>query len=185
MTRAHDERIKQVAVGAGILIGLMTVFCGLLLGWRYLPGILGEWVGTMLGIMSTPFFLEGSFLILGLTIVISLNIWHRHKQGDELVYLEQVTGPEVPSDLPDQAKWAIYRHEPLATASPTGMELAEGAFEIGDYATAAECLAGLSGPELKQPETLELRLKLAKATGRSDLASELENELRKLQFRPT
>lgn len=184
MIRPHDERVKQVAIGAGILIGLMTVFCGLLLSWRLLPGILGEWIGTMLGIMSTPFFLEGSFLLLGLFIVISLNIWHRRKDGDELVYLEQVTGPDVPKNLPDQAKWAIYRDEPLATISPTAVELAEGACEIGDYPTATECLASLSEGELKQPAVLEIRLKLAKASGRSDLASELENEIKSRQSRP-
>ena len=106
MVRLHDERVKQVAIGASILIVLAVVVTGLLVGWRLLPGLLGEWVGTMVGILTTPFFMEASFAILGLVIVISLNHWRQHKDGDEFVYLEQVSGPEVPRDLPDQERGA-------------------------------------------------------------------------------
>jgi len=81
MTRPHDERVKQVAIGIGILIMLTVVVTGLLTGWRLLPGLLGEWVGTMIGIMTTPFFMEASFIILGLVIVIGLNLWRRHEDG--------------------------------------------------------------------------------------------------------
>lgn len=182
MAQIRDERVRQATVGVGILIGLATLICGLLLGWRFVPGIVGEWIGTMVGIMSTPFFLEGSFMILGLVIVISLNVWHRHKEGDELVYLEQVTGPDVPTDLPDQAKWAIYREEPLPTTRPTALECAEGSFAIGDHAATADWISKMGEHELKEPATLDLRLRLARATGRELLAKELETEIRNLSI---
>jgi hypothetical protein len=177
MERTHDDRAKQIAVGAAILIGLMLIVSGALLGWRYLPSILGEWVGSMIGIMTTPFFLEASFLAIGLLIVISLNIWRRHKEGDELVYLEHVTGPGIPENLPDQAKWVIYREAPLEATAPTPIEQAEGALSIADFASVQEWLASLESGELSQPKVLEIRLKLAEATGREDLASDLKQKI--------
>ncbi|MBC8002821.1 MAG: hypothetical protein H7X97_09570, partial [Opitutaceae bacterium] len=101
MVRAYDERVKQVAIGVSLLIVLTVVVSGTLLGWRLLPGMLGEWVGTMIGIATTPFFMEASFAILGLITVISINLWRQHKDGDEFVYLEQVAGPGVPANLPE------------------------------------------------------------------------------------
>ncbi len=181
MDRARDERVKQVVIGTSILLVLMGSICGLLIGWHFLPGLLGEWIGTMLGIMSTPFFLEGSFVCIGLLIVLSINIWRRNKEGDEFVYLEQVAGPEVPKDLPDQAKWAIYREKPLDAEVPSALNRAEGAFAIGDYPAVTEWISTLDQEELKLPETMDLRLKLAKATGREALASELESEIRNLK----
>ena len=180
MVRANDERVKQVAIGAGILIVLMVSILGLLLGWRLLPGLLGEWVGTIVGIMSTPFFMEGSLICIGLLIVLGINIWRRHREGDEFVYLEQVSGPELPKDLPDQATWAIYREKPLDASPPSALAQAEGAFEIGDYPAVTEWISTMDTEALKLPETLELRLKLAKATGHQDLASALECEIKNL-----
>jgi hypothetical protein len=133
----------------------------------------------MIGIVTTPFFMEASFAILGLVIVISLNHWRQHKDGDELVYLEQVAGPDVPVDLPEHAKWALYRDKPLDAEAPTLLAQAEGAFAIGDYPAAAEWIGEMGHDELKLPETLRLRLDLATATGRTDLARQLEDEIRR------
>lgn len=180
MEQPHDERVKQVVIGAGILMLLSAGVAGTLLGWRLLPGVLGEWVGMVIGIMTTPFFLEASFAILGLVLVITLNQWRQHKEGDDFVYLEQVTGPELPHDLPEQAKWALYRDRPLDAVGPTLLEQAEGAFAIGEFAAAAEWIAAMDHSEMQRSETLRLRLELAKATGRNALARDLEAELRVL-----
>ena len=180
MEQPHDERVKQVAIGAGILMLLMVIVAGTLIGWRLLPGVLGEWVGMVIGIMTTPFFLEASFAILGLVLVVTLNSWRQHKEGSDFVYLEQVTGPQLPHDLPEKAKWALYRDPPLDAVGPTLLEQAEGAFAIGEYAAAAEWIAAMDHAGMQQPETLRLRLELAKATGRDALARELEAELRVL-----
>jgi hypothetical protein len=64
---------------------------GMLLGWRFIPGWVGESVGTLAGIMSTPFFMEASFILIGLVIVLSLNTWRRNREGDELVFLDEKT----------------------------------------------------------------------------------------------
>ena len=177
MARAKDERNRQIFTGAGILFLITVLVCGALLGWMYLPGLLGEWVGMVIGIMTTPFFLEASFLLLGLLIVISLNIWRRRKNGDECVYLEQVIGPDVPDDLPDQARWAIYREHPLDPAEPTPLELAEGALAAGDHDAAAQWISTLDAGMLHQPEVLRLRLELARASGHHELATRLEREI--------
>lgn len=91
MEQVRDERVKQVAIAAGILTTLTVLISGTLIGWRFLPGLLGEWVGTMIGIVTTPFFMEGSFAILGLVIVIMLNHWRLSRDGDDFVEMEITT----------------------------------------------------------------------------------------------
>jgi hypothetical protein len=177
MDQAKDERVKQVVVGAGILVVIGVAVPATLIGWLYLPGLFGETVGTIIGVMTTPFCMEASFVILGLVIVIALNNWRRIKEGDDFVYLEQVNGPDAPKDLPDHSKWVVYREKPLDPEAPTLLEQAEGAFAIGDYATTTECIGAMDRDELKKQDTLRLRLDLAKATGRTELIELLENEI--------
>lgn len=181
MTRIEtDNRLKQIVWGAGIVLVIAVAVCGTLVGWRHLPGILGEWIGTMVGVMTTPFFLEASFAVIGLCVVLALNHWRMRKSGDELVYLERVDGPDLPPDLPDHAKWAVFRDEPLPGEVPSLQAQAEGAMAIGDHVQAGECIAAMGAEELKQPGALAVRLALAKATGRDRLAGELERELKSL-----
>lgn len=178
MTHAEDrERRKQIAIGAAFLFGLTMIVCFAIYGWRLLPGVLGEWVGTMVGVMTTPFFLEATFVILGFVIVIGLNAWRRHREGDELVYLEQLEGPDLPENLPDQAKWAVYKDAPLAGETPDLRVQIEGALEIGDLEAATEILASMSEEELASPEVLKLRLRLAESSGKPDLVRKLKLEL--------
>ena len=177
MDRTDDERVKQVAVGAAIVLAIGVIVPSTLVGWRYLPGLLGETVGTIIGVMTTPFCMEASFVILGMIIVIALNNWRRIKDGDDFVYLEQVDGPDTPADLPDQARWAVYLEKPLDAVELSLLAQAEGAFAIGDYEATTQWIGAMESPELKQPETLALRLELAKATGRTDLIELLENEI--------
>lgn len=178
MDQAKDERVKQVVVGAGILIAIGVIVPCTLIGWRLLPGLLGETMGTIIGVMTTPFCMEASFIMLGLIIVIALNNWRRIKDGDDFVYLEQVDGPDAARDLPDQARWAVYREKPLDPDGPSLLEQAEGALAIGDFEAATEWIGAMERDELKQQDTLRLRLELAKATGRTELIELLENEIR-------
>ncbi len=178
MKQAPDERLKHVAIGVSIIVVLTLAVTGALASWRLLPGLWCEWIGTMIGVMTTPFFMEASFFTIGLMIVIFLNSWRQHKDGDELVYLEQVTGPDLPKDLPDQAKWAIYRDEPLEGEQPSRIAQAEGALGIGDHEAALAWLGEMSHEELHHPQTLAVRRDLARAMGKTELADQLENELR-------
>lgn len=174
MTRTdEDNRAKQIVVAAGILLTVALLVCGTLIGWRYLPGMLGEWIGMMIGVLTTPFFMEASFVILGLMIVFAVNHWRQKRDGDDFVYLEQVDGAK---ELPDHAKWAVYREMPLDGEIPSVHARIEGALAIGDYESAAEMLAAMEDEELGKPETLALRLQLARATGRDDLAAQLEKK---------
>lgn len=177
MELEQDERRKQLAVGAVILTIFTVVVVGLLTGWRHMPGVLGEWVGIMMGVVTTPFILEASFFLVGLMIVIFLNNYRRHREGDEFVYLERVEGPDVPLDLPEQARWAVYRSAPLAAGDPPLLAQAEGAMEIGDFAAAIQCIGEMGAGELEEPATLRVRLALARATGHTALAEEMATKL--------
>jgi hypothetical protein len=86
--RPDDHGRKQVAAAAAILLGIGAAACSALLGWRHLPGVLGEWVGTVIGVMTTPFLLEASFALLGLCIVAVLNHRRWLREGDEWVHLD-------------------------------------------------------------------------------------------------
>lgn len=177
MTRIEpDERLKQIAVGVGVLLVICLVVCAGLLGWGYLPGAFGEWVGTMMGVLTTPFFMEASFLVLGLCVVVILNHWRAKREGDDFVFLESVEGPDLPKDLPDHAKWAVFPEKPLDGETPSLLMQAEGAMAIGDHEQAAECLGAMSAEELGTPEVLAVRAALARATGRADLAADLQKE---------
>ncbi|MGD7651601.1 MAG: hypothetical protein ACQCXQ_00200 [Verrucomicrobiales bacterium] len=168
-----DGRVRQVVSGILILVVLTLVVVGVLLGGRLIPGLLGEWIGTMVGVVTTPVFLEISFVILGFTIVLVINSVRRKREGEELVYLEQVDGVE----LPEHAKWAVYRDEPLAGEEPELIELAEGAMELGDLTEVADYLARMPESELEGVRALELRVKLAEASGMPELAERLAAEL--------
>lgn len=85
---AEEGRGKQILVGAAIISGLAVIIVSLLIGWRLIPGWVGEAFGMVAGVISTPFFMEGSFVLIGLFIVLGLNIWRRHKDGDEFVEIE-------------------------------------------------------------------------------------------------
>jgi hypothetical protein len=183
MTRTTEEnRSRQILVGGLILLVIALSVCGALIGSRYQQGLVGEWVSLMVGIMTTPFFMEASFVILGFTVVISINTWRRSKDGDELVYLEQVK--DVDADgLPDHASWAVYSKPPLAGEVPSRLAQAEGALEIGDFEAAGEWIGSMSKEELNHPDCFRLRIALAEATGRSELARQLRIELTALMNR--
>lgn len=83
-----ESRGKQILAGGLILFSVSVVMVSFLMGWRFIPGWVGESLGTVAGVMSTPFFMEGTFLLLGLFIVLGLNTWRRHKAGDEFVTIE-------------------------------------------------------------------------------------------------
>jgi len=170
-----DEKTRQIATAAAILLGLGVLICAALLGWRHVPGVLGEWLGLVIGVMSTPFFLEISFAVLGLSLVLLINHRRQKKAGDELVYLEQV---DQAAGLPEHAAWAVFPDPPLEAQLPSLLEQAEGAMAIGDHDAAADLLAAMTGEDLKRPATLGIRLELARAAGLHDLACDLESELR-------
>jgi hypothetical protein len=174
MATKDHERTRLIATGAGILLGVGMLVCAALIGWRHLPGLAGEWLGVVIGVMTTPFFMEASFALLGLTLVLFLNHWRQKKSGEELVYLEQVVEP---AGLPEHAGWAVYREQPLPAGQPAPLLRAEGALAIGDHASAGEFLAMLSEEELARPEALAVRLQLAKATGKTELATRLARQL--------
>ncbi|MGC4016713.1 MAG: hypothetical protein QM755_19695 [Luteolibacter sp.] len=168
----RNERLRQVVAAAAILGGVLVLTLGVRAA-SFLPGIVGEFFGMVTGILSTPVFLEISFFCMGLMIVLALNHWRMKKEGDEFVYLDQIPEPEA-SQLPDQAKWAIYKTEPLTGEEPSLLVQAEGALEIGDLQAAADAVAAMDEKELHQPETTALRIRLARATGKEDLARKLE-----------
>ncbi|HEX5790870.1 MAG TPA: hypothetical protein VFY13_06935 [Luteolibacter sp.] len=90
MTDSNDVglRAKQVVFAALVLLGLTLFICAALVGWVHLPGIWGEWLGTIVGVMSTPFFLEASFVFIGIILVIAINHHRQKRDGDDFVEME-------------------------------------------------------------------------------------------------
>lgn len=92
--RGNDERVKQVAVACGILLAVACGVVALWLGWMRIPGPAGEFLGMIVGIMSTPFFLEATFVIVGVLILMVLNAIQRQRDGDEFVTPDQLQARE-------------------------------------------------------------------------------------------
>lgn len=90
------ERTRQILVGGGILLTLVVLVCSMLTGWRYLPSPLGDLLGTIAGVLSTPFLMETGFLLLGFSLVIWLNLRRRHADGEEWVDLQDESEDQAP-----------------------------------------------------------------------------------------
>lgn len=169
----RDERVKQVIVAVVILLGVMALSVAIRLAGAA-PGLLGEWFGMIAGFLSTPVLLEVSFFTIGLIIVVAVNHWRMKREGDEFVYLEQINEAELAVALPEQAKWAIYGKPPLPGEVPSLLDQAEGALAIGDFDAATAAIGAMGADELQRPEVKSVRIALAMATGREDLAARLE-----------
>lgn len=167
--------VRSILVGAMICGATAVFLCGLLLSRLYLPGLFGEWFSLMVGVLTSPFIMEFSLIILGFVLILGINTWRRHREGDEFRYLEQVAQP---AGLPDHAQWAIFEKEPLDTPKITPFDLAEGALEAGDFDELARLLSSMDQTELNQPDVIRLRIGLAEGTGRADLALALQEKLR-------
>lgn len=177
------SRIREIAPGVGVLAVVAVVVCGSIYGWHLLPGLLGEWVGFIVGLMTTPFLLELSFLCLGLILVMAINHWRRSRDGDDFVVLEQVKDSEV--SLPEHASWAVFRDDAPPGETPSLLAQAEGALAVGDFDATGGLLAEMSTDELQKPETLRLRIRFATETGNRDLAAKLQRELHDEERNPT
>ena len=83
-----DTRVKQVVLVIALFALMSAIIVIALVGWRHLPEVLADWIGTIVGIMSTPFFLEASFIFIGLCIVVAINHWRQKRAGDDFVEIE-------------------------------------------------------------------------------------------------
>jgi len=164
--------VGQVLIGIGILAAILVATTAIrLLG--LIPGFVGEVFAIFAGFLSTPVFLEISFFILGVLIVLAINHWRHKREGEEFVYLDEVKGPGA-EKLPAHAKFAIFPETPLPPETPSLLTQAEGALAIGDFEAAGEAVAAMDDAELAKPETRALRIALARATGKEELARRLE-----------
>lgn len=167
----RDSRRRQLLGGTAALGFVSLVVLTLWLG-RFVPGFIGEWFGVVAGIATTPILMEASFLVLGLLVVMTVNAWNNHRDGDELVYLDRAHGPGSET-LPGRAREVVYRRPPLVPVNPDALSRLEGALDIGDHESACEILAAMEEAERNAPEVLALRIRLADASGHTDLAARL------------
>src|SRR5687768_5343406 len=103
----RDERKSQVTTAVLVMASIGALLLTLVMTTG-LPGFAGEFFAKIVGLVTTPFILEASMIILGFLIVISLNLWRQHREGDELVYLDEIK--DAPKEIPAQARWAIYKN---------------------------------------------------------------------------
>lgn len=88
----EDKRVSQVLLGA-LLLALLALAAGtVVIGSPHLPGVFGQWVAFMVGLMTTPVFLEISAFVVGLMVVFAINHWREKRDGPELVDLDETRG---------------------------------------------------------------------------------------------
>jgi len=168
------ERTKQVLAGVGVIIGFSGLLVLVAMG-RFLPGLGGEFFARILGIISTPFLMELILAAMGLVLILSLNHWRQRREGDELVYLEEVQDPT--SEMPGRPRGRIDPKPPLRPEQASATDLLEGALAIGDHAAALEILNTMDHDTRSEPEVIRHRITLARATGKTELALQLDEEL--------
>lgn len=116
----EDNSVKQIVLGALFLTFLAIIVGVVLMGSRFLPGVFGEWLGMMVGLMTTPVFLEISAFLIGLMVVFGFNHWREKRAGDEFVDLEEVADRPVgaSTDEPDHAITYLGFLDRLDVGSP-------------------------------------------------------------------
>lgn len=80
-----ENRKLQMAVGAAILLAVTGGVLLLWFGWRHVPGRAGDFLGMLVGFLSTPFILEISFFLLGCAILTGVHMVRRGLEPDEFV----------------------------------------------------------------------------------------------------
>lgn len=167
---------KQLIIGFGaiasVAVLILLVWCGM-----FIPGLVGRFFSTLVGVFSTPFLLEPAFFLVGLILILTINHIRRKREGDELVYLEQVDTHEAIS-LPSHSRSAIYTDKPLEQEGGIDLAVIEGAIATGDLDIATEQLLTLDPSDLKKPSVLRLRIELAEKRGDTDQASLLKKKLK-------
>jgi hypothetical protein len=138
-----DERPKQVLAGTAVIGGVSALLLLLAVG-RFLPGLGGEFFARILGIITTPFLMEITLFVLGIVLVMTLNHWRQRRDGDELVYLEEL---QSASDEPADDGRRALRAE--ATAAP---QSAPAANPPGDAAA-----PGTHGPTIEGEKQVQAR----------------------------
>ena len=151
--KTREHRGKQALVGGALSAGLLAVVLSLLLGWKFLPGWVGDGLGIIAGVITTPFSMETTFFIIGLLIVVVLNIWRRLKDGDEYVEIDM-------SEL-DQV-------------DPVRLETA---LQAGNDDEVKAMLGWMNDQQFSSPRVLRVRLALAEKMGDQELASSLRRAL--------
>ena len=170
---------KPLLVGFGLLLAAASVIVLIWLG-TYLPGGFGEFFSLLAGIMWTPVLLDISLFLLGLIIVLWLNKYRLEKDGDEYVYLEQIDGPDLPGDLPAEARSAVYTSAPESLTEDPATAAIEGALSLGDNAEATRLLLALPSEKLETIDVLTLRIRLAQNSGKEEEARSLLEKLRSI-----
>lgn len=135
----------------------------------YLPGGAGEFFRALLRVGTTPFFMEAGFFLVGFTLLLILNYLRNHWEGDEFVEIEDFS---LTHQKPRRGKKSRDA-ELLEPPADVLLATAEGAFALGDHASALEILSTMDPAQRDAPDGLALRLRLARATGCTDVAAKL------------
>ncbi|MFP6867163.1 MAG: TM2 domain-containing protein [Roseibacillus sp.] len=171
------EQRRSLLIGFGLILAAATLIALIWLG-TYLPGFLGEVFSMFAGLMWTPLVLDFTIFLFGVVLILWLNMFIRAREGDEFVYLEQVEGPDVPADLPEEARSAVFREKPVPQGLEPSLASIEGALALDDLGEAADLLFELPPDQVDEPEVLTLRIQLARKQGHEEKAVELIEALR-------
>jgi len=169
------QQKRALLIGFGLILAVATILVLIWLG-MFLPGFAGEVFRKMAGMMWTPGVLDFSLFLLGIILIFSLNMFIRARKGDEYVYLEQVEDP--PTDLPEEARSAIFHEAPDPESLRPSLAAIEGALELNDLSEATSLLFELPSDQLEEPDVLALRIALAHRKGHHRKADDLLEQLR-------
>lgn len=150
------------------LLSTVVLIIGLAVAWNVnetAREIIAKGIMTLAGTLATPFILESSIALVGLAIVITINQWRLHREGDGWVYLAQ-TEPDAASVAAGAETPAQRLDGVILPAAPdktldldARIAMAEGYLELGLKQEALDHLKLLSPEEQQHPKAQALREK--------------------------
>ena len=178
MQMLDKEQRSALRAGTLILLGfaafIVTIWvCG------YLPGVIGRTFSLITGFLWTPTIMEPTLFLLALMSILVLNHHRRKKEGEELVYLETIDGPEA-SKLPAHSRSATFSEEPQPPSGEEMIATIEGTAALGDHKETLRLMLQLPPDLLESEEILAVRLQLAQANSDPNHIRGISRKLREL-----
>lgn len=148
---------KPLIVFLFVLGLFMSIHVGLYFGGK-VDGFFGEICRKIQGFSITPFFMEIGFVAFGGIILLGINAYRRQKEGDEYVYLEEVS--DVDANLPENSRSILLSQRETVDPLDSQFAAIEGSLELKDYAQASELWDNLEAVQQETPQAQLLKEKI-------------------------
>ena len=143
--------------------------------------VVGESALTIFQIVTAPFILETSLVLLGLLIVMAINQYRQHKEGDGWVYLQKQEPSQAADtgtmDPPHRHEAVVWGEKPAPfDEAATELEVVEGYVDLGLADDALQELASLPAGLGQTAHAVDLHIRALAIAGQVPQAAMVLDE---------